>query len=89
MAKVNIALLTIKQRKDGSSPIVVRVTQGNTRNYIFLGYYALPDQWVEDPPRVNSKHPDQEDINEVLEVKERLIKNILTEFDKDNVQFCR
>lgn len=87
MAKVNITLLTIKQRKDGSSPIVVRITQGNTRNYIFLTYYALPDQWVEDPPRVNSQHPDQEQINEVLEAKEKLIKNILTEFDSKNNQF--
>ena len=45
MATIKIVLRRNKQRKDGSIPLALRITQNGIPKYKFLGQYVFEKDW--------------------------------------------
>lgn len=55
--KLKAVLFKSKTYKDGSHPIMIRVTQNRKVIYKSVGYSAQPNAWDEDAQRVYEKKP--------------------------------
>jgi len=55
--KIRAVLYTGKTYKDGSHPIMIRLTQNRKRIYKAVGYSVLPDAWDDDIQQVYEKKP--------------------------------
>lgn len=55
--KIRAVLYTGKTYKDGSHPIMIRITQNRKRIYKAVGYSVLPDAWDDDTQQVYEKKP--------------------------------
>ena len=80
-------------KSDGSFPLILSIRRNGKRKYIFLGASATPEQWNFEhqlysvDKRRKDLHPDREVHNEWLgEVKSRC-KEILTEFEKNRIDW--
>jgi len=63
MATISIILYTSKVLKDGSHPIMLRVTENRKPQYISLGYNATKDQWDLKKQRPTRKHPNKLELD--------------------------
>ncbi|TYA74960.1 tyrosine-type recombinase/integrase [Seonamhaeicola marinus] len=72
MATIKIVLRKNKQRKDGRIPIALRIIQGNSTRYKFLGQYILEKDWDADARKAKKSHPNSGRLNSLLlkELKE-------------------
>lgn len=78
LPKIKAVLFTGKTYKDGTRPIMVRITQNRKQIYKAVGHSVLPDAWDEDTQRVYEKKPQitqrqerQLNPTKVHELKER------------------
>ncbi len=55
--KIKAILYSTKTYKDGSHPIMIRITQNRKRIYKTVGYSVVPDAWDEDNSQVYEKKP--------------------------------
>ena len=77
MAKVTVLLNTQYVSKDGSYPIVVRVTHGGKRRLIPVGYKTSERFWKSSG--VSARHPDSHLINAAISDKVAEINRYLAD----------
>lgn len=63
MATVKVLLYKSKKKKNGSHPLVLRITKDRKPKYIFLGPWLKPTEWDEDERRARKSHPNSKRIN--------------------------
>jgi site-specific recombinase XerD len=66
MATISVILFTSKVLRDGSHPIMLRVTENRKPKYIGLGYYATKEQWDLKKQRPNKKHPNKLELEMLI-----------------------
>ncbi len=89
MAKVAIFQLKTKVNKDGTHPIVVKLSNGKKRNYIFLDFSCKSAQWNNELSRFNSKYKNYKKYNRILSVYDERIEEILDYFKVRNLEFSK
>jgi len=89
MSTVRFNLLTIKKNRTGRHPIVLRITSGDYRKYLFTGYYCSKDEWDEETETVTSnyteKSPGRTLINSYLIKYKAKAQDIHDQFIKDGI----
>jgi integrase len=66
MASLKVLLRTNKQKKDGTSPLVLRITHNRKSRYIYLGQYLDEKYWDFDNQRVKKSHPNSKRLNNLI-----------------------
>ena len=66
MAAIKIVRRKNKQRKDGTAPLALRISQNYQTNYTFLGEYVLEKNWDSDLGLVKKSHPNSTRVNNFL-----------------------
>lgn len=66
MAAIKIVRRKNKQRKDGTAPLALRISQNYQTNYTFLGEYVLEKNWDSDQGLVKKSHPNSARVNNFL-----------------------
>ncbi|MEO1022790.1 MAG: site-specific integrase [Bacteroidota bacterium] len=66
MASLKILLRTNKQRKDGQSPLALRITHNRKSRFIFLGQYLDEKHWDSVRQRVKKSHPNSARLNNLI-----------------------
>ncbi|MCP9290534.1 site-specific integrase [Gracilimonas sediminicola] len=66
MASLKVLLRTNKQKKDGTSPLVLRITHNRKSRYIYLGQYLEEKYWDFDNQRVKKSHPNSKRLNNLI-----------------------
>lgn len=77
-------LFTSKTLKNGTHPILIRVTQGTQRSYKSTGYGATVAQWDKKNQCVKNSHPDHEAINEKIAAMRYELNSIRTTLQKSD-----
>ncbi len=89
MSTVKFDILTDRSNKSGRNPIVLRITSGSFRKYIFSGYYCHKDEWDEETESVTSnysaKSPSRTLINLYLTKYKAKVQDIHDQFKKDGI----
>lgn len=81
------AILKKDQKKDGTFPLVIRITKNGKSTYVYTEYSLLPDQWDTKHQKVKKSHPNSVRLNNYLAklVAEAGDKAIELESNKQNV----
>src|SRR5688572_7232258 len=66
MATTKILLYTTNRKKDGTSPLLIRVIQDRKSRYIKLGVYLRDEDWDDQRKRVKKSHPNAPRINNLI-----------------------
>ena len=66
MATVKLVLRKHYQKKDGSYPLVLRITKDRKARFVFTGKYLLEKDWDEKERRVKKSHPNSTRLNNLL-----------------------
>ena len=66
MATVKIILRKNYKKKNGSYPIVLRITQNRKSRFIFTGEYILEKDWNETEGLAKKSHPNSARLNNLL-----------------------
>ncbi|MFT5824372.1 MAG: integrase [Crocinitomix sp.] len=69
MASSKILLRENKQKKDGSMPLVIRITKDRQSRYIFTGQYIDKKHWNPESRTVRKSHPNSARLNHLLTKK--------------------
>ncbi|MBG0860787.1 MAG: site-specific integrase [Bacteroidales bacterium] len=89
MSTARFSILTAKKNKSGLYPIVLRITSGNYRKYVFTGYYCLKDEWDDETETVTSnytaKAPSRTLINSNLTKYRARVQDIHDQFIRDGI----
>src|SRR6056300_261489 len=76
----NISVVLFPQKKkDGTSPIKIRITQNRKSRYINIGFSVLKNHWDIKKERVKSNNPNYKKINQIITLElNKLFKNHIT-----------
>ena len=85
MATLKILLYKSKKLKDKTHPIVLRLTKGNQRKYISLGYSCFEKQWDFVNAKFRRSVPNYKKLNILLEKIEIRAKEILIDFESEQI----
>ncbi|MAZ27342.1 MAG: integrase [Cytophagaceae bacterium] len=66
MASIKIVRRKNKERKDGTAPLALRISENYKTNYKFLGQYVLEKDWDKFAGRIKRTHPNSKKINNFL-----------------------
>ena len=66
MASIKLLLWKHDQKKDGTYPIAIRITQNRKTRYVFTGKYILEKQWDFALCKVKKAHPNSTRLNNFL-----------------------
>jgi integrase len=66
MITAKAILYKSNERKDGTSPIVIRVIQARKSQYVSLGIFIKPDDWNKKEGRVKKSYPNAAHINSLI-----------------------
>jgi len=69
MASIKIVRRKNKERKDGTAPLALRISQNYTTNYKFLGQYVLEKDWDKTSGKVKRSHLNAKKLNNHLRKK--------------------
>jgi integrase/recombinase XerD len=92
----NIAFILFKPKtlKDGSHPVLLRLTQNRVRNYISTGFSGSEDEWNDDfgrfdLARINDKKRKKElkDANDDLDIKFQKAKKVLSDMERFDIPY--
>ncbi len=87
MSTVKFDILKDRHNKSGRHPIVLRITTGTYRKYIYTGYYCSKDEWDEETETVSSLYkldsPNRTEINFYLVKYKAKVQEIHGQFIKD------
>lgn len=83
MASIKIVRRKNKERKDGTAPLALRISQNYTTNYKFLGQYVLEKDWNKDAGRVKRSHPNAKKLNNHLRKKLTEANDVYFDSKKD------
>jgi len=98
MATAGIILFKSKVHKDGTHPVVMRITHKGERKYFTLGkeFRSTVKQWNQDAGRFNSigdtkkgteRHEKHRILNPVLNAKQKAADDILSEMEREGTEF--
>lgn len=79
MASIKIILWKHDQKKDGTFPLSIRITQNRKTRYIFTGQYILEKDWDKDLGKVKKSHPNSARLNNFLLKKMTKVDSIALE----------
>jgi hypothetical protein len=82
MATINIALDQRRQKKDGTYPLIIRITQNRESTYIKSGISLRAEDWDETGKAIRKTHPNHKLLNHSL--KRKLAKRLKTEITRTN-----
>jgi site-specific recombinase XerD len=89
MSTVKFDILTDRSNKSERHPIVLRITTGSFRKYIFSGYYCSKDEWDEETETVtnnySAKSPSRTLINSYLTKYKAKVQEIHAQFIRDGI----
>lgn len=74
MASVNIVLRK-EVKKDGTSPLAIRITKDRKTSYIYLDYSVRAEDWDKSKQKVKKSHKNSERLNHYLDAKKVEAKN--------------
>jgi site-specific recombinase XerD len=95
MSTVKFDILTDRHNKSGRHPIVLRITTGSYRKFVFSGYYCLKEEWDAETETVTSNYsvnsPSRTQINSYLlrykakarEIHDQFIKDAMPDYTPD------
>ena len=66
MASIKIVRRRNKQRKDGTAPLALRISENYKTNYKFLGQYLLEKDWDKVAGKAKRSHPNHKKLNNFL-----------------------
>jgi len=66
MASIKIVRRKNKERKDGTAPLALRISENYKTNYKFTGQYVLEKDWDKVTRRVKRTHPNSKKLNNFL-----------------------
>lgn len=66
MASIKIVRRKNKERKDGTAPLALRISENYKTNYKFTGHYVLEKDWDKVVGRVKRTHPNFKKLNNFL-----------------------
>lgn len=66
MASIKIILWKHDQKKDGTFPLAIRITQNRKTRYVFTGKYIRENEWNENLSKVKKSHPNSVRLNNYL-----------------------
>jgi len=66
MASIKILLWEHDQKKNGTFPIAIRITQNRKTRYVFTGKYIQKKDWNKDLGKVKKSHPNSARLNNYL-----------------------
>lgn len=66
MASIKIVRRKNKERKDGTAPLALRISENYKTNYNFTGQYITERDWDEQSCKVRKSHPNYKKINNYL-----------------------
>ncbi|RDK89216.1 tyrosine-type recombinase/integrase [Marinirhabdus gelatinilytica] len=66
MASIKIVRRKNKERKDGTAPLALRISENYKTNYKFTGQYVLEKDWDKITGRVKRTHPNSKKLNNFL-----------------------
>ncbi|WP_024771784.1 tyrosine-type recombinase/integrase [Aquimarina macrocephali] len=69
MASVKIILWKHDQKKDGTFPLAIRITQNRKTRYVFTGKYILEKEWDATLSKVRKSHANSRRLNNFLKKK--------------------
>ncbi|TXK74892.1 tyrosine-type recombinase/integrase [Mesonia sp. K4-1] len=69
MAAIKIVRRKNKQRKDGTAPLALRISENYQTNYCFLGQYVLEKHWNKETGLVKRSYPNSQQLNNFLRKK--------------------
>lgn len=86
MANIKVVLRK-EVKKDGSSPLAIRITKDRKSSYVYLEYSINPKDWDDKNQKVKKSHPNSVRFNNYLATKvaEALNKSLEIEAEKKNV----
>ena len=82
-AKSKIILYTSKTLKDGSHPVVLRITYDRKRKYYTLGITGLPDRWNRDAGRFKGNNKNNKKLNKF----DSKASDVLDDLIRENIEF--
>jgi site-specific recombinase XerD len=89
MSTVKFDILTDRSNKSGRHPIVLRITTGSFRKYIFSGYYCSKDEWDEETETVTNNYSAKSQsrtlINSYLTKYKAKVQEIHAQFIRDGI----
>ncbi|MBE7172499.1 MAG: site-specific integrase [Williamsia sp.] len=59
-------ILRKETKKDGTSPLAIRITKGKKSSYVYLDFSLRPEQWDEVNHRVKKSHPNSVRLNNYI-----------------------
>ena len=87
MASSKIILYESKVLKDGSHPVMLRVTHDRKPKYYSLGFTCMLDEWDNVHHSFSSKYKNYKKVNTFLKQKEVDIENIFIEIEQEGKGF--
>ncbi|WP_299217557.1 tyrosine-type recombinase/integrase [uncultured Aquimarina sp.] len=66
MASIKIVRRKNKERKDGTAPLALRISENYKTNYRFIGQYVLEKDWDTNNGKVKRTHPNSKKLNNFL-----------------------
>ncbi len=81
MASIRVVLRTNFSKKDGTSPLAIRITQNRKTRFVYTGKYILEKDWNKDLCKVKKSHPNSTRLNNYLLTKLAEAESIVLEAD--------
>ena len=66
MATLRFVLWTYRERKDGTSPLMLRITRKRKSKYLSTKIYIEPRHWNDNRQRISKSHPEANYLNDYL-----------------------
>lgn len=66
MASIKIIRRKNKERKDGTAPLALRISENYKTNYVFIGQYVLEKDWDHNTGQVKRTYPNSKKLNNFL-----------------------
>lgn len=67
MTKAKVILFTSKKLKDGTNPLMLRITKNTIRKYISIGYSIDKSEWNSKIGKVKGRSSKAKDLNRIIE----------------------
>lgn len=83
MASIKIVRRKNKERKDGTAPLALRISENYKTNYRFIGQYVLEKDWDINTGKVKRTHPNSKKLNNFLLKKLTEVNDIYFESKKN------
>jgi len=67
MIKAKVILFKSKKLKDGTNPLMLRITKNRVRKYISIGYSINESEWNSKTGRLKGRFPKANELNRIIE----------------------